>query len=96
MLAARAGITMTEEMPARATEKERGMAVYAHLRKLFVLAGLPLSKHFNAKYGLDAVLCIRIAMCESSRFVTPAIASLARHVEDSLIARVPSPGGSRG
>ena len=56
VFAARAGITK-QPLPARATEKERGMAVYAHLRGLLVLAGLPLSKHFNAKYGLDAVLC---------------------------------------
>ena len=91
MLAARTGIIVTEKLPDRATEKERGKAVYAHLRGLLVLAGLPLSTHFNAKYGLDAVLCILIAMCESSRFATPAIASLARHAEDSPIARIPSP-----
>lgn len=91
VLAARTGITVKEELPDRATEKERGEAVYRHLRELLVFAGLPLSTHFNAKYGLDAVLCILIAMCESSNFATPAIASLARHVEDSPLARVPSP-----
>ena len=62
-----------------------------HLYELLGLAGLPPSKHFNAKYGLDTVLCILIAMCESSCFVTLAIAPLARHAEDSPIARVPAP-----
>ena len=81
---------MTEKLPARATE-ERGEAAYRHLRDLLALAGLPLSKHFNARYGLDAVLCILIAMCETSRFATPAIASHARHVEDTPLASVPSP-----
>ena len=64
IFAARAGIIVTEKLPDRATEKERGEAAYWHLRDLLVLAGLPLSAHFNAKYGLDAVLCILIAMCE--------------------------------
>ena len=82
---------MTKELPARATEKERGKAAYLHLRELLDTARLSLSSHFNAKYGLDTVLCILIAMCESSRFVTPAIASLARRAEDPPAARVPPP-----
>ena len=66
------------------------------MRELLDLAGLRPSKDINAKYGLDTVICILIAMCESSRFATPAIASLARHAEDSSIARVPSPMWSTG
>ena len=42
------------------------------------------------------VLRILIAMCESSHFVTPAIASLARHAEDSPLTRVPSPSWFTG
>ena len=53
-------------------------------------------KDISAKYGLDTVLCTLIVMCESSRFATPAIASHARHAEDSSIARVPSPKWSTG
>jgi len=47
------------------------------LVKLFVL------RHFNTKCDLFAVLGVLIAMCESSRFVTPAIASLARPARTS-------------
>ena len=50
-----------------------------HLHRLLGLARLLISKHFNAKYGLFAMPGVLIAMCKSSRFVTPAIASLARH-----------------
>lgn len=61
------------------------------LLKLLGLARLPVSTHFNARYGLREVLSVLIAMCEASRFVTPAVASLARHAEGTAgEGRVPS------
>ena len=47
------------------------------------LAGLLISKHFNAKYYLFAVLGVLIAICEPSRFATPAFTSLTRHARAS-------------
>ena len=74
---------MQSKMPARATGEELSGRAYVHLHRLLVLARLPISKHFNAKYDLFAVLGVLIAMCESSLFVTPAIASFARHARAS-------------
>ena len=74
---------MPTKMLARATEEELSERGYVHLHSLLGLARLPISKHYNAKYNLFAVLRVLIAMCEPSRFVTPAIASLARHARAS-------------
>ena len=86
---------MPTKMPAGATEEELSGRAYVHLHRLLGLARLPISKHFNAKYDLFAVLGVLIAMCESSLFVTPAIASLARHARasggDDGARSVPSP-----
>ena len=88
---------MPTKMPARATEEELLGRAYVHLHSLLGLARLPISKHFNAKCDLFAVLGVLIAMCESSRFVTPAIESLARHTRaasgdgDGGTWSVPSP-----
>ena len=55
---------MPTKMPARATEEEHSGRAYVHLHSLLGLARLPISKHFNAKYDLFAVLGVLIAMCE--------------------------------
>ena len=88
---------MPTKMPAKATEEELSGRAYVHLHRLIGLARPPISKHFNAKYDLFAVPGVLIAMCESSRFVTPAIASLARHARAPAAPAAPAaaPGASR-
>ena len=79
LYAAQAGIIVKTKIPAQATEKRFSEGGYLLLLKLLKLAELPISTRFNARYDLVSVLGILVAMCESSRFITPAIASLARH-----------------
>ena len=91
LYAARAGIIVTNDLPAGATERALSGQAFVLLLELLGLARLPFSTHFNARYGLREALCVLIAMCEASRFVTPAVASLARHAEGTAgEGRVPS------
>ena len=79
LYAAQAGIIVNTKMPAQATEKRFSEGGYLLLLELLKIARLPVSTRFNARYDLVSVLGILVAMCKSSQFVTPAIASLARH-----------------
>ena len=92
LYAARAGIIVTKQLPAGATERALAGQAFVLLLELLGLARLLVATHFNARYGLREALCVLIAMCEASRFVTPAVTLLARHAGGAAgeEGRVPS------
>ena len=82
LYAARAGIIVTNELPAGATEKALAGQAFVPLLGLLGLARLPVSTRFNARHGcLREALCVLSAMRRASRFAAPAVASLAGHAE---------------
>lgn len=83
IVAVRAGIIVTTKTPARATERRFSIAAYLYLYQLLEHVKLPVSGHFNARHDLITVVCVLVAMCESSRFVTTAIESLGRRATGS-------------
>ena len=75
LYAARAGIIVTNELPAGATEKALAGEAFVPLLEPLGLARLPVSTHFNARHGcVREALCVLSAMCRASRFAAPAVA----------------------